>query len=79
MELPKSGIIELVDAETGAFFMVDTSSDKVRRTYSEKSARKIEERARMFGSIGVDHIDIRTDKPYLDELIKFFRMRRRRI
>jgi uncharacterized protein (DUF58 family) len=78
-ELPKTGIIELTDAETGAFFLVDTSSAKVRRTYSEKSARKIDERARMFGSIGVDHIDIRTDKPYIDELIKFFKMRRHRI
>jgi len=79
MELPKTGIIELTDAETGASFLVDTSSAKVRKTYSEKSARKIEDRLRMFGSIGVDHIDVRTDRPYIDELIKFFAMRKRRI
>ncbi|MBN2453150.1 MAG: DUF58 domain-containing protein [Candidatus Omnitrophica bacterium] len=79
MELPKSGILELTDAETGGFFLVDTSSAKVRRLYSEKAASKIEGRSRMFGSIGVDHIDIRTDKPYLDELIKFFAMRKRRM
>jgi uncharacterized protein (DUF58 family) len=79
MELPKSGIIELSDAETGVSFQIDTSSAKVRRAYLEKSARKIEDRARMFGSIGVDHIDIRTDRPYIDELVKFFKMRKRRI
>ncbi len=79
MELPKSGIVELMDAESGAFFQVDTSNAKVRRIYSEKSARKIDERARLFGTIGVDHIDIRTDKPYIDEMVKFFKMRRRRI
>ncbi len=79
IELPKSGIIELTDAETGSLFLVDSSSQKVRNTYHEKSSRKIEDRIKMFGSIGVDHIDIRTDRPYLDELIKFFKMRRRRI
>ncbi|MBU0880678.1 MAG: DUF58 domain-containing protein [Candidatus Omnitrophica bacterium] len=79
MELPKSGIVELTDAESGKFFQIDTSNAKVRRTYAEKSARKIDERARLFGAIGVDHIDIRTDKPYIDEMIKFFKMRKRRI
>ena len=79
MELPRSGIVELTDAETGQLFMVDTSSDKVRSTYAAKSSRKIEERTKMFGSIGVDHIDIRTDKPYIDEMVKFFKMRKRRI
>ncbi|MBU0606145.1 MAG: DUF58 domain-containing protein [Candidatus Omnitrophica bacterium] len=79
MELPKSGIVELTDAESGKFFQIDTSNAKVRRTYAEKSARKIDERARLFGTIGVDHIDIRTDKPYIDEMIKFFKMRKRRI
>jgi hypothetical protein len=38
-----------------------------------------EERKRAFGSISVDHIDIRTDKPYIEEMIKFFKMRRRRL
>ncbi|MBU1038473.1 MAG: DUF58 domain-containing protein [Candidatus Omnitrophica bacterium] len=79
MELPKSGIVELTDAESGKFFQIDTSNAKIRRTYAEKSARKIDERARLFGAIGVDHIDIRTDKPYIDEMIKFFKMRKRRI
>ncbi len=79
MELPKAGIVELTDAETGSFFQVDTSSAKIRRIYSERANRKIEERSRTFGSIGVDHIDVRTDVPYLEELIKFFKMRKRRI
>ncbi len=79
MELPKAGIVELTDAETGSFFQVDTSSAKIRRIYSEKAKRKVEERAKIFGSIGVDHIDIRTDVPYLEEMIKFFKMRKKRI
>ena len=78
MDLPNAGLVELSDAETGKFFMVDTASPRIRRTYSEKAHAMVDSRASTFGSIGVDHIDIRTDKPYVEELIKFFRTRRRR-
>jgi len=78
-ELPNAGLVELADAETGEFFMVDTASAKVRQAYHSKSRRMTEDRSRLFASISVDHIDIRTDKPYIDELIKFFKMRRKRL
>ncbi len=78
-ELPNAGLVELADAETGKFFMVDTASAKVRQAYHSKSRRMTEDRSRLFASISVDHIDIRTDKPYIDELIKFFKMRRKRL
>lgn len=79
MALPNAGIVELTDAETGKLFIVDTASRKVRQAYEAKSKNMAEERKRAFGSIGVDHIDIRTDKPYIEEMIKFFKMRRRRL
>ena len=78
LDLPNAGIVELTDAETGRLFMVDTANQKIRHDYAARSRRMIEHRAHIFGSIGVDHIDIRTDKPYIEELIKFFKMRRRR-
>ncbi|MBI5143785.1 MAG: DUF58 domain-containing protein [Candidatus Omnitrophica bacterium] len=78
-ELPKAGLVEVADAEKGSFFLIDTASARQRETYAAKSRRMIEERSRLFGSISVDHIDIRTDKPYIEEFIKFFRMRKRRI
>lgn len=77
--LPNAGIIELVDAETGAPYMIDTASAKVRDVYEKKAGQMRDERTRLFGSVGVDHIDISTDKSYLEEFIKFFRMRKRRI
>lgn len=79
MELPKAGLVELADAEKGSLFLIDTSSARVRQTYAAKSRNRVEERSRLFGSINVDHIDIWTDKPYIEEFIKFFRMRKRRI
>ena len=78
-ELPNSGIVELVDAETGRSFTIDTSSEKVRARYAKKASDIHKERAEIFGSVGVDHIDISTDKPYLEAFIKFFKMRKRRI
>lgn len=78
LDLPNAGIVELSDAETGALYSIDTSSAKVRQTYSQRAHRMVEGRKAMFGSVGVDHIDIRTDKPYIEELIKFFKMRRKR-
>jgi uncharacterized protein (DUF58 family) len=78
VDLPNAGLVELSDAETGKFYMVDTASARIRGVFSEKSRAMIAERTRIFGSIGVDHIDVYTDKPYLEALIRFFSARRRR-
>lgn len=78
-ELPNAGIIELLDAETGTPYLIDTSSPKIREKYASKAKVMRDERTRLFGSVGVDHIDISTDKSYIEEFIKFFRMRKRRI
>lgn len=78
-ELPPVGMIELRDAESGRAFTVDTSSESTRRLYSAKAVSMSEGRSRIFGSAGVDHIDISTDRPYVNELVKFFRMRKRKI
>jgi uncharacterized protein (DUF58 family) len=78
LEMPDVGIVRLQDAETGERFLVDTSGRAVREAYNRDSARRFEERKRMFGSMNVDNIDIRTDVPYTESLFKFFRMRERR-
>jgi len=79
LELPNAGIVELTDAETGVAFMVDTANARVRAAYAAKARDLAERRSELFASIDLDHIDVRTDRPYVEELIKFFRMRRRRL
>ena len=79
LELPNAGLVELSDAETGAVVTVDTSNAKIRERYTIRARDTQEERAKAFGQISVDHIDIRTDRSYVEELIKFFRMRKRRL
>ncbi|MBD3426487.1 MAG: DUF58 domain-containing protein [Candidatus Omnitrophica bacterium] len=77
--LPKAGIIKMHDAETGDLFEVDTSDPALRVSYEKRSSELAEKRSKIFRSTGVDSIDIRTDSSYVEPLIKFFRMRERRI
>ncbi|MFQ5953275.1 MAG: DUF58 domain-containing protein [Candidatus Omnitrophota bacterium] len=79
LELPPSGIVKLHDAETGEPYVVDTSDPAVRRSFEEKASRLMAERKELFNSTKVDNIDIRTDQSYVEPLIKFFRMRERRL
>ncbi len=79
LELPNSGLVELTDAETGALFVVDTSKGAIRSKFSAKSRSMVEERAHLFASLKMDHIDIRTDKSYIEEFIKFFKIRKKRL
>jgi uncharacterized protein (DUF58 family) len=79
LDLPDVGLLELQDAETNSTFLVDTSNAAVREKYSARSRAMIEERSKVFSSVSMDHIDIRTDKSYIEEFIKFFKKRKKRI
>jgi uncharacterized protein (DUF58 family) len=78
IELPNVGFIELEDAETGETFLIDTSSAEVRETFAGNTSEAIEEREKLFRSLNVDYIDIRTDQSYIEPLMRFFRMRAKR-
>ncbi len=78
IDMPDVGFVELEDAETGEIIMVDTSYRDVRDLYSKLSSEQIQSRKKLFQSIDVDHIDIRTDQPYIEPLMRFFRMRAKR-
>ena len=78
VELPDVGFIELEDAETGEVVLLDTSYSEVRSVYAKQSSQDILTRNKLFKSINVDHIDIQTDKDYIEPLIRFFRMRAKR-
>jgi uncharacterized protein (DUF58 family) len=78
LELPDVGMLSLEDAETGEEILVDTSDPEVRKRFSEINDRNRLERRKFFRSMKLDSIDIMTDRSYVEELIKFFRMRARR-
>jgi uncharacterized protein (DUF58 family) len=76
--LPGIGLIEFTDAETGEIILVDTSSRKFRNQYSNTAALRFDELKNMLRTINVDCISISTDKPYIQDLVRFFHMRHRR-
>jgi len=76
--LPGVGLIEFADAETGQTILIDTSSRKFRNQYSGTSAERFDELKNMLRTINIDCIDINTDKPYVQDLVRFFHMRHRR-
>ena len=78
LELPDVGFIELEDAETGEILTVDTSYAGVRDMFFQKTSQDIIDRTKLFQSMNVDHIDIKTDESYIEPLIRFFRMRAKR-
>ena len=76
--LPRIGLIEFTDAETGEIILVDTSGRQFRNQYSNTTAQRFDELKTMLRTINVDCISISTDKPYLQDLIRFFHVRHRR-
>lgn len=76
--LPALGFVELMDAETGESIIVDTYDRSIREGFSLLSNQDIQQRHDMFRSMGVDLVEIHTDKPYVDPMLKFFRMREKR-
>nr|AUN36967.1 protein PA3071 [uncultured bacterium] len=77
-QLPNVGLAAVRDPETGVEVLVDTSDAGVRKAYTEAAALRASTRDGVFSRTRVDAVSIRTDRPYIDELHRFFRMRQRR-
>lgn len=77
-ELPRSGLVELEDAETGRRIVIDASNRRVRERY-EAVARERESALRdLLRRCGADSVNIVTHEPYIHHLIELFRRRERR-
>lgn len=77
-ELADIGLVEFEDAETGEVLFLDTSDDLLKRELTKRSLSLADSRNKAFRSMGLDSIDISTDKPYIEPLILFFRTRAKR-
>ena len=78
-ELPAVGLVELRDAETGERALVDTFDRNVREGFSAKARARLETLRRLLRSASVDQVEIRCEADYMLPLIRFFKMRERRI
>jgi len=78
LELPSVGMVGLEDAETGSVGYVDTSVAAIRETYARTARERRGQRLRTFSRMGVDRVEISTDRPYVPALLALFNARSRR-
>ena len=78
VSMPDVGLIQLEDAETGEMVIIDTGSASFRKKYEQLGGARLDGLKRLFRSMDIDHIDIRTGEDYVFDLVKFFRNRERR-
>jgi uncharacterized protein (DUF58 family) len=78
MELPSLGLLELEDIETGEAVVIDSRSLRIRAGFQKRGREASEERRDLFRRIDVDQISVATDRPYLESILRFFKMRERR-
>jgi uncharacterized protein (DUF58 family) len=77
LELPRVGPVPVRDAETGALGWV--SGKRMGAEFERRRAAERQELVRLTQQLGVDRLEVRTDRPYLAPLVAFFARRRRRL
>lgn len=73
--LPDLGLVELVDAETGATTLVDSSSSQVQAAYAQTRAQSLNQTKRRLNELGCDLVDISTNEDMVQPLVSFFKAR----
>jgi uncharacterized protein (DUF58 family) len=77
-ELPRLGLVEMEDAETGELATVDTSDPVLRKHFIESQSARQEAAERLFRQLGIDHIPVSTAEDFTKKLHQFFQKRARR-
>ncbi|MBI5775378.1 MAG: DUF58 domain-containing protein [Verrucomicrobia bacterium] len=78
MALPALGRLILKDAETGEVVEVNTGDERTRRQFADRQSRFRADVEKVFRSLRIDSIPLRTDQPYAAALGRFFETREKR-
>ena len=76
--LPDVGIVFLEDSETGKTLLVNTHDPQVIKEHQKLCIQKKQDRNKLFNSIGIDTIEIFTNKSLTDPIIKYFKFREKK-
>lgn len=76
--LPDVGLIELEDAESGETLLIDTHDKEMTAQFAKQFQQKREKRKNYFSSIGIDTIEIYTNRSLTDPIIRYFKMREKK-
>jgi uncharacterized protein (DUF58 family) len=77
-ELPDMGLVEVHDPESGEVALLDTSSSAIRDWLKDHAAGRGRELSDTFRRLGVDALFLMTDRGYMDDIRRLFRVRRMR-
>lgn len=77
-ELPKMGVVDLEDAETGEVLTVDTSSVLFRKTFKDYMELRRQKSQQELRRAQIDRIEVNTHADIAAPLIQFFHRRNRR-
>ncbi|MBU1006573.1 MAG: DUF58 domain-containing protein [Candidatus Omnitrophica bacterium] len=76
--LPDMGLVEFEDAETGEMIYLDTGDALLKKEFAARRTLFKESRDKAFRSMGLDSIELSTDRSYIEPLMLFFKTRARR-
>ena len=79
LEMPNVGLVNFTDAETGETSHIDTASSEFREQLATQSQQRVADLEHTFRSAGIDFIHVDASGSVVDPLVKFFRMRERRM
>lgn len=77
LELPAAGLVTFVDAESGEQVEVQTSDPQLRARYAAAARSQRADIASMLRRAGADHLQLRTDRDWLSDMVRFVVTRRR--
>jgi uncharacterized protein (DUF58 family) len=77
LELPAAGLMTFVDPESGDQLEVQTSSPELRRRYASAAAEQRAQIATMLRHAGCGHLQLRTDRDWLTDVVRFVIARRK--
>ena len=77
-ELPRSGMLEMMDAETGVMRTIDCSDSRLRERVMNKSNSKHQQLQNLCHEVNADLLPLCTEDDFLYEIIRFFRDRNNR-
>jgi len=77
-ELPRVGLVDLEDTETGEIVTVDSSNPGLRKAYRDHMQGWAGRRDRLFKQLGIDTISLHTHEDFTPKLHTFFQLRARR-
>ena len=76
--LPNSGLLVMQDAETGEQIFVDSHDKAFRQRFAEQALLREQQLREQFANAGVDCLELQTDEPIDQALVRFTRLRKRR-